>query len=172
MKLKRQFVKESVKSWNNKYMTSRQHQSKEVCLCLWNGNNIAQLNETKQAKRWQFQFCKNKKVINLVIAHQLNLVSWKLQMFSELFWPQKSISFVWFMSVMTVVKCINLLEIAEGPGMESNHVEIEAVQGNVFKLCFENSIRYILMIKWWPLNSNLANFQRMLSSFLIGSDEV
>ena len=45
------------------------------------------------------------------------------------------------MSVMTVVKCINLLEMAEGPGMESNHVEIEAVQGNVFKLATSYALK-------------------------------
>ena len=62
-------------------------------------------------------------------------------MFLEMCWPVRSISFVWFMSVMTVVKCINLLEMAEGPGMESNHVEIEAVQGNVFKLATSYALK-------------------------------
>ena len=62
-------------------------------------------------------------------------------MFLEMFWPGRSISFVWFMSVMTVVKCINLLEMAEGPGMESNHVEIEAVQGNVFNLATSYALK-------------------------------
>lgn len=30
---------------------------------------------------------------------------------------------------MLGVRAINLLEMSEGPGLESNHVEVEAVQG-------------------------------------------
>ena len=42
-----------------------------------------------------------------------------------------SVGLLFLMTVVKTVSSINLLEMAEGPGMESNHVEIEAVQGNI-----------------------------------------
>jgi len=45
-----------------------------------------------------------------------------------------SVGLLFLMTVVKTVSSINLLEMAEGPGMESNHVEIEAVQGGEARL--------------------------------------
>ena len=62
---------------------------------------------------------------------------------------------------MLGVWAINLLEMSEGPGLESNHVEVEAVQGIIFYQ-FQIVTFYIdiiLILNWVQMNINdLINY--------------